>query len=43
MVTDTAFLRNPNYHMPSDTIDTLDFKRMGQVVDAVYEAVVGMG
>jgi Zn-dependent M28 family amino/carboxypeptidase len=43
MVTDTAFLRNPNYHMPSDTIDTLDFKRMGQVVDAVYDAVVGMG
>jgi len=43
MVTDTAFLRNPNYHMPSDTIDTLDFKRMGQVVDAVYQAIVGMG
>jgi Zn-dependent M28 family amino/carboxypeptidase len=43
MVTDTAFVRNPNYHMPSDTIDTLDFTRMGQVVDAVYEAVVGMG
>lgn len=24
MVTDTAFLRNPHYHKPSDTIDTLD-------------------
>jgi Zn-dependent M28 family amino/carboxypeptidase len=24
MVTDTAFLRNPNYHKPSDTITTLD-------------------
>lgn len=24
MVTDTAFLRNPNYHKPSDTIATLD-------------------
>ena len=24
MVTDTAFLRNPHYHQPSDTIDTLD-------------------
>jgi Zn-dependent M28 family amino/carboxypeptidase len=24
MVTDTAFMRNPNYHKPSDTIDTLD-------------------
>ncbi|RUR84677.1 peptidase M28 [Chlorogloeopsis fritschii PCC 6912] len=24
MVTDTAFMRNPNYHKPSDTIATLD-------------------
>jgi hypothetical protein len=24
MVTDTAFLRNPHYHKPSDTLDTLD-------------------
>ncbi|ARV59361.1 peptidase M28 [Nostocales cyanobacterium HT-58-2] len=24
MVTDTAFMRNPNYHKPSDTIETLD-------------------
>ena len=24
MVTDTSFLRNPNYHQPSDKIDTLD-------------------
>lgn len=24
MVTDTAFLRNPHYHKPSDTINTLD-------------------
>lgn len=24
MVTDTAFMRNPNYHKPSDTIDSLD-------------------
>ncbi len=24
MVTDTAFMRNPHYHRPSDTIDTLD-------------------
>jgi Zn-dependent M28 family amino/carboxypeptidase len=23
IVTDTAFFRNPNYHLPSDTIDTL--------------------
>ncbi|MBD2136184.1 M28 family peptidase [Anabaena sp. FACHB-1237] len=24
MVTDTAFMRNPHYHQPSDTIDSLD-------------------
>jgi hypothetical protein len=43
MVNDTAYLRNHNYHLPSDTIDTLDFERMTQVVDGVYHAVVGMG
>ncbi len=32
MITDTAFLRNKNYHQPSDTIETLDFKRMADVV-----------
>ena len=26
MVTDTAFFRNPNYHKPSDTMETLDLK-----------------
>jgi Zn-dependent M28 family amino/carboxypeptidase len=36
MINDTAFLRNPNYHQPTDTIDTLDFTRMAQVVDGVY-------
>lgn len=36
MVTDTAFLRNPNYHEPGDTPDTLDYQRMAKVVQAVY-------
>jgi len=36
MVTDTSFLRNPNYHKATDTLDTLDFNRMAQVVDGVY-------
>ncbi len=26
MVTDTSFLRNPHYHQPSDTIETLDLE-----------------
>jgi hypothetical protein len=36
MVTDTAFLRNPNYHETTDTADTLDYARMAQVVRGVY-------
>jgi Zn-dependent M28 family amino/carboxypeptidase len=31
MLTDTSFLRNPHYHQPTDTPDTLDFDRMAQV------------
>jgi hypothetical protein len=40
MITNTAFFRNPNYHLSSDTIDTLDFKKMAEVVKGVYWAVV---
>jgi Zn-dependent M28 family amino/carboxypeptidase len=36
MVTDTAFLRNPNYHRDGDTYDKLDYKRMAKVVQSVY-------
>lgn len=36
MVTDSAYLRNPNYHGPNDTWQTLDYTRMAQVVQAVY-------
>jgi Zn-dependent M28 family amino/carboxypeptidase len=39
MVTDTAFYRNPNYHQPSDTIETLDFRRLAQVIKGLYAAV----
>jgi aminopeptidase YwaD len=35
MVTDTAFLRNPNYHQPTDTMDTLDIEFIGQVTKGV--------
>jgi Zn-dependent M28 family amino/carboxypeptidase len=31
MITDTSFLRNPNYHAATDTPDTLDYQRMAQV------------
>mgnify|MGYP006269391269 CR=1 FL=1 len=40
LVTDTAFLRNPNYHLPSDTIETLDFEFMRKVAVGIYYSVV---
>jgi hypothetical protein len=40
MVTDTAFFRNPNYHLPSDIIDTLDFEFMAQLVKSLELALV---
>lgn len=40
MVTDTAFVRNPNYHTARDTADTLDFVRMSQVVNGLAEAIL---
>ena len=32
MVTDTAPLRYPHYHLPTDTPDKLDYKSMARVV-----------
>lgn len=42
MITDTAFYRNPNYHQTSDTIDTLDFIRMKEVVKGVCWSLLNM-
>ena len=39
MITDTAFFRNPNYHLPSDTIDTLDFTFMAELVKSLELAL----
>jgi Zn-dependent M28 family amino/carboxypeptidase len=35
LVTDTAFLRNPHYHRPSDRIETLNFPFMRDLAQAV--------
>lgn len=43
MINDTSFVRNPNYHEKTDTIDTLDFDKMTEVVNASYKAIIGMG
>lgn len=40
LVTDTAYLRNPNYHTKRDTPDTLDYTKMARVVDGVFSAVI---
>jgi Zn-dependent M28 family amino/carboxypeptidase len=34
LVTDTANFRNPHYHRPTDTPDTLDYERVGAIVRA---------
>lgn len=39
MITDTALLRNPNYHETSDTPDTLDYNRLALVTRGVIRAV----
>jgi hypothetical protein len=42
MITDTAFFRNPNYHAESDTIVTLNFDKMREVVKGLYFALINM-
>jgi hypothetical protein len=39
MITDTAFYRNPNYHAPGDTFETLDYMRMAEVVKGLYHVL----
>lgn len=36
MVTDTSFFRNPHYHQETDTIDTLNFEKMAEVVKGLH-------
>jgi hypothetical protein len=37
MITDTAFYRNPNYHTEGDTINTLDFNRMTELLKGLLQ------
>lgn len=39
MLTDTANFRNPNYHQPTDTVETLDLDRYTLVVQGVAGAI----
>jgi aminopeptidase YwaD len=40
MLTDTANFRNPHYHQPTDTIETLNLDYMASVADAVMAVVM---
>ena len=40
MINDTSFIRNPHYHSQTDTIETLDFTKMTEVINGAYNAVV---
>lgn len=40
MVTDTAFMRNREYHAEGDTADRLDYKKMAKVVEGVFKALL---
>lgn len=42
MINDTSFVRNPNYHMTTDTIETLDFDKMTEVINGAYNAIVNL-
>ena len=42
LVTDTAFLRNPHYHRPTDTVDTLDLAFMDKVCQGGVAAILAI-
>ncbi|MEX2287476.1 MAG: M28 family peptidase [Planctomycetaceae bacterium] len=39
MITDTSFLRNPYYHTPGDTMETLDMPFLHRVAEGCFQAV----
>ena len=41
MITDTSFFRNKNYHLETDTIDTLHFEQMAEVVRGLHLTLLG--
>jgi hypothetical protein len=42
MLTNTAMLRNPNYHMGSDLPETLDYDRMSKITQALVSTIARM-
>jgi len=41
MITDTSFFRNRHYHQETDTIDTLNFEKMAEVIKGLYYTLLG--
>jgi Zn-dependent M28 family amino/carboxypeptidase len=42
MITDTSFFRNPHYHGPSDTLETLNLDFMTKICEGVIRAVLAL-
>ena len=42
MITDTAFYRNPNYHTKNDTINTLNFDKMSEVIKGIIYTLINI-
>lgn len=42
MVTDTAYMRNPHYHQPSDTIETLNVDYMARICEGLAQGLRGL-
>jgi hypothetical protein len=42
MVTDTAMIRNGNYHTVNDTADTLNYTKMAYVADGIFCALLNL-
>ena len=40
MLTDTAFLRNKNYHEATDTPETLNYDKMASVVNGMTQVAL---
>ncbi|MEK6586719.1 MAG: M28 family peptidase, partial [Nitrospirota bacterium] len=40
MLTDTANFRNPHYHRPTDTLDTLNLDFIASVAEGLMAAVI---
>ena len=38
-ITNTGFFRNPNYHQVGDKLQTLDFAKMGETIDALSATI----